>query len=306
MRTFAGGEFALAASAFLGGAAASLLAVAIPPTVSRLSSEASRARAFSIFFGCGIGMGVLGGLAGGRIPDWLTRAGLPRGAPAKQASLLAACGFMALAAWWVGRLPRGRDATRKRVAFPRGGFIWRFLLVLAIWNLATGSFNPFFNAYFSRHLHASVEWIGTVFAGSQFLQMGAVLLAPAVLRRLGLVRGVAGMQLAAASAMLALAVAPSGAAAALAYACYMSLQYMSEPGAFSMLMSRVGQEEQGGASSLSFLVTFSAQAAAAAIAGAALTRFGYPGVLGAAACVAAIAALAFRFLLRPFDRPPDA
>jgi predicted MFS family arabinose efflux permease len=94
-------------------------------------------------------------------------------------------------------------------------------------------------------------------------------------------------------------------AAAALYAGYMAFQYMSEPGVFTLLMSRVRKEEQGGASSLNFLAAFSAQALAAALAGTALSEFGYPVVLTAIALMAISSAIVFRALLRRFETGPD-
>ena len=73
----------------------------------------------------------------------------------------------------------------------------------------------------------------------------------------------------------------------------MVFQFMSEPGLYSLLMSGVTKEEQSGASSLNFLVMCSVQTVAVTLAGSAYARFGYPPVLGAAACVALVAALLF-------------
>jgi MFS family permease len=303
VRSLGTSEPLLLAAAFFGGLAMSLWAVAIPPAVTQLTSERSRPLGFSVVFGVGIGIGVLGGLAGGRLPEWIARLGAAGAMPPKQAALLVACASMLAAVAAAGRLRFGREVVRKRAVFPRSGFVVRFLAVLAVWSAATGAFNPFFNTYFAVHLRAPVERVGSIFAASQFAQMAAVLCAPALLRRAGLIKGIALTQLAAAGGLAVLAACGSG-TAAFAYAAYMSLQYMSEPGMYSLLMSRVREEERGGASSMNFFVIFSAQSVAAAAAGTALTRFGYPAVLGAAAVVAALAGTLFPILLRGSDRRP--
>jgi predicted MFS family arabinose efflux permease len=88
----------------------------------------------------------------------------------------------------------------------------------------------------------------------------------------------------------------------------MSFQWMSEPGLHSLLMSRVDDSERTGASSLNYTAIFSAQAAAAAIAGWAITRWDYAAVLCAASLAALAAAGLFRLLLAQFERevPEDA
>jgi predicted MFS family arabinose efflux permease len=109
------------------------------------------------------------------------------------------------------------------------------------------------------------------------------------------------MQAAAAFALACLSTGPPVAAAGAVYAAWMSFQSMSEPGIYSLLMSGVQPGMRHGASALNFFVVFASQAAAAYLAGAAVTRFGYPIVLASAAAVAGLAALAFRFLLRNFE-----
>jgi hypothetical protein len=287
IRSVVSGEPALLATAFLSGVAMSLWAVSIPPAVAQLTTERSRPFGFSVVFATGIGMGVVGGLAGGRLPALLG---------SKEAALLVGSASMALALVPAARLRFAATPGRKRVRYPRNGFVLRFLAAIALWSFAVGSFNPFFSAYFATHLRASTDRIGSVFSASQLAQVAAVLLSPLVLRKLGIVRGIAGMQIATAVALAALAGGPTGWAAGAAYAAYMSFQYMSEPGLYSLLMSGVAKEEQSGASALNFLVVFSVQAVAVTLAGSAYARFGYPPVLGAAACVALVAALLFGWI----------
>ena len=104
------------------------------------------------------------------------------------------------------------------------------------------------------------------------------------------------MQLITGLALALLAVSPGVGVAALAYAGFMSFQYMSEPGMFKMLMNRVGAGERSGASALYFLVTSIAASLSAFAGGAAISRFGYPATLVTAALIAALAAFLFRKL----------
>jgi predicted MFS family arabinose efflux permease len=196
------------------------------------------------------------------------------------------------------RLPLTTNLPATRVRFPRNGFMLRFLTVIALWTVAVGSFNPFFNAFFATQLGAGPESIGLVFSGAQLAQVGALLLAPVVLRALGSTRAVVAMQLAAGTALAALPRAPGFRAAACAYAIYMSFQYMSEPGLYSLLMRNVRPEQQTGASSLNFLVVFSAQAFAATLAGAAIAIYGYSPVMSAAGALACATGLLFAVLIR--------
>jgi hypothetical protein len=68
---------------------------------------------------------------------------------------------------------------------------------------------------------------------------------------------------------------------------------MSEPGLNSLLMNHVEERERSGASAVTFLVAFGAQALAAFAAGKLLVRFDYGPVVAGAAVLAGIAALMF-------------
>ena len=126
--------------------------------------------------------------------------------------------------------------------------------------------------------------------------VAAMLAAPVLLRGFGLVGGIAAAQVGTALALLAMAVVP--AAAGYVYVAYTSLQFMTEPGMYSMLMSRVDEGHRSGASAMNFFVAFSCHALAAAVAGQVIAKAGYPPALIAAACLALLAALSFQFLLR--------
>jgi MFS family permease len=168
-------------------------------------------------------------------------------------------------------------------------------MVWAIWNLATGLFNPFFATFFAR-LHTPVERIGLIFSGSQLSQVLALMLAPPILRKMGLVSGTAAMLMATALALGGLAAGPTGWAAAAIFMTYTSCQWMSDPGVNTLLMDRVQEQERTGASALMMLVEFAAQLVASLAGGAAIARFGYSAMLACAAGLAAVAAVAFRTL----------
>ncbi len=294
LRSVVPGEPALMASAFAGGALFSLWAVAISPAVAALTTESGRPAAFSMIFGSGIGIGVLVGLIGGRLPGWAAGSGLATTpAHAKQIVLLAASALTALALWPLARLKIESAPSREKRTYPTGAFITRFLVAIGVWSFAIGLFNPLFNAYFWREFRMPVERIGIVFSIAQAAQVATMLAAPFILRRLGLTRGVAAMQLLTAMALILLAPAPTALAAAALYAGYMSCQCMSEPGIYTSLMNRVAPEERSGASALNFLVIFVAQAIAATLAGAVVARFGYAPMLAGASAMAAVAGVLF-------------
>ncbi|MBZ5625221.1 MAG: MFS transporter [Acidobacteriia bacterium] len=300
LRSLSTARVVLGGLAFLWGLVFSVWAVVLAPTIAGVVEEKRRPAAFSLFFATMFAVGIAGNWMGGHLPLWVH---------GKQAALLCAAGLVAAAILPAHQLaparkspaagpsdPAARAPERARV-YPRGPFLARYLVPFSLWHLATGAFNPFPNAYFQR-LKFPVEQIGNVFSGSQVMQVGAVLMAPLVFRKAGLVPGIGWMMAATAVGLCGLAAEPPGAAAVVAYAGYMSFQWMSEPGLNTLLMNHVEERERSGASSLNYLVAFSAQAVAAFAAGRLIAPFGYGAVLAGAAALAALAGGLFQVLVR--------
>ena len=291
--------------AFFGGAAFTIWAICISPVIASLTNARNRSFGFSLIFSSGIATGFFGGELGGRLPGWLVRIHpfiTQQGS--KQMALLIACAIVALAIWPASHLKLISTSASEKRFFPRSPFLVRFLPAMAAWSLVTGAFSPFFNTYFSHYLQMPLERIGLITSVSQVSQALAVLAAPLIFQRFGLVTGIVYTQIATAIALASLAAVRGASTAAVVYVGYMALQWMSEPGMYSLLMSRVAPEEQTGASTLNFLVISLAQAIAAALAGASFVRFGYFVVLAAIAVVALSAALLFRVLLE--GKSPEA
>ena len=293
--------------AFAGGLASSAWAVAISPAIAQLTTQRNRAFGFSLMFSRGIATGIVAGFTGGRLPQWLERWGLASSPLVSyRHALWAGSAMVLLSLWPLARVRLGPAPPEDRKLRPPSRPLLRFLAVIAVWQLGTAMFNPFFNAFLARQ-QFSAAGIGSLVSVSQAAQVGAMLLAPLVFRRFGRWRGIAGMQFATAGMLVALASSPSAAWIGAAYVLYMASQYMSEPGLYGYLMDVVSARDRGGASALNFVVAFAAQAIAAAVAGAFIYRLGYSPVLLLAAAVCAVSALMFGLLPekpRP-ERPAD-
>jgi MFS family permease len=283
----------LLGAAFLSGFAMSLYAVALTPATAQLVAEPARPRAFSLVCSLGIGIGIIGSMLGGALPEW---------AGGLTPTLLAACAIAGFGGVAALRLPLPAPASRTPHSYPRDPVIFRYLAALSLWSLATGALNPFFNVYFASELRAPIHAIGLIFSASQLTQTVAVLAAPLVLRHFGMPAGIMAMQIATGAMLALLATMPPLAGAAALYAAYMAFQYMSEPGMWTFLMDRARPEERGGAAALNMLIVFAGQAIAATVSGFALRRFGYAAVLVAASLLAVVAGLCFRAALSPRAR----
>ncbi len=288
---------AMLALAFAGGAASSIWAVVYPPIIAALTTERSRPMGFSIVCSTGVAIGIAGGLVGGRLPGLLERLqpGVGRVTHFREALWIGAAVAM-LSFWPALRLKVDAvGSPRSRLIRPTKVIV-RFMLAALIWNFGTGLFNPFFTVFFAR-LHMPVQAIGTVASLSQLAQAATIFVAPLIFKAAGLVRGISRMQIAAGLAMFCVAGSMGPVSGGLAYGAYMVAQYMSQPGVFAYLMDSVPVAEHGGASALNFLVSATAQASAAALAGLAISRFGYPPILITAALLCIVAGVLFRLLL---------
>jgi len=297
-RAFATSEPIQLGLAFLAGASLSIYAVCISPALAQLTTEDNRPFGFSLVFSSGIGIAALGGVIGAGLPGWLSKAAASVGVThTNRVALLISCGIIALGMWPLSHLTFQAAPAREKKGRVRNRFLFRFLPVIAIWSLVTGSFAPFFNVYFSQFIHMPMQRIGFVFAISQLSQVLAILFTPLIFRRFGLVTGIIYTQIATALALGALAGVRGASTAAFAYVIYMAFQWMSEPGMYTLLMNRISPAERNGASALNYLVISVSQSLAAAAAGASFTRFGYPAVLSVTAVVALAAAALSRLLL---------
>jgi hypothetical protein len=297
-RVFLSAKAALLVFAFLSGFVTTVWAVALSPAITRLTNEKSRPLGFSIVFSFGIGMGIVANLAASRIPVWFVHLRpLTTLVQAKQFALLFGCAIVAVGLLPVSRLAFPSTPAASKTLYPRNRFLLCFLPALAVWTMVTGSLSPLANVYFSQYLQMPLQRIGEVFSFASLFQVLAVLIAPFLFRKLGLVPALAGTQFATAVLLACLAWTSAATYAPFIYIGYSGLLWMSEPALFSLLMTHVRPSEQAGASALNFLVISVTQAIAVGVAGASFTRFGYPAVLYAMAGVALVAALFSGFLL---------
>ena len=292
------------ALSFLSGVCLALWTVSFSPAAAKLTDESNRAFAFSLLFSVGIGTGALGGMIGGYLPGWLQAMGASiHAADAKRFVLLLACLIAALAAWPISRLWLQTEPSGKRSARRFNPFLLRFLPSVALWSVVIGSFTPFASVYLARQVRISLPQVGLAFSASQLAQVVAVLIAPAIFRRFGMIAGIMYTQLATAAALIALGSVRGVGLCVTVYLIFTAAQWMSSPGLYSFLMSSVQEDERSGASAACIFVTSLSQAFASALAGYGYASFGYRLMLPLVGAIAIAAAFVLRLLLGPSDRP---
>jgi predicted MFS family arabinose efflux permease len=312
-------EPAQIALAFLAGLAMCLWGVCFLPAIARLTTEQNRASAFSLIFSASIGTATLGGVVCGYLPQWLKMAGITmQPADVKRLILLAACAIAAMGIIAVMRLempltetraknePTGptetsgqqSTAARKvRRSWSIHPFLLRFLPSMALWTAVVTSFTPFANVYLSRELRLPLSHIGVVFSVAQIVQFAVGLLTPVLFRVLGLVKGIVVTQLMTAVAVGCLAGMRNAKLAVVVYLLFSGMQWMSAPGLYNLVMSKVPDEERSTAAGMTMFCNAVIGSAATAGAGVLFTRFGYSPVLLGIAGLAIAAAGLFRWLV---------
>ena len=233
--------------AFLTGVAMSIWSVCFSPTLARLTTQKNRAFGFSLFIATGIGSGALGGLVGGYLPrvfDQLGRAGAP--VDGIKIVLLLACAVLGLATFGLFRLRL--EAIARTGSRAITGFLVRFAAAIGVWNFSLGFFTPFANVYLATHLKIPLSRIGLIYTVSQLFQIAAVLMAPLIYRKVGLVAGIALTQIGTASTLWGLSHASGPSKAVGIYVLLTGLQWMSGAASIpcSKLHSRPTQKPRRG------------------------------------------------------------
>lgn len=310
MRTTAMWERAQIGLAFLAGLAMCIWGVCFLPALARLTTEENRASAFSLIFSVSIGTSALGGLISGYLPQWLKMAGYAmQDADVKRLILMVACGIagMGLIPLMLLRLPspenepQTQNKTRNQ-PWKMNPFLLRFLPSMALWTAVLASFTPFANVYLSKDIHIPFAQIGLIFSAAQVVQLCVGLLTPWVFRRLGLLNGIVATQVATAVAMACLAGTQNRGLAVALYLSFSATQWMSSPGLYNLLMSKVPDEERSSASAMTLFCNALLQSCATAAAGILFVEFGYPRVLVGIAALGLTAALLFGTLVSPSGR----
>ena len=298
---------------FLFGLSMSLWAVCFLPAIARTTTEANRQSAFSLITSAAIGTAMLGGVVCGYMPQLLHSRGFAtQSAELKRLMLVASCVIAALGLFAVMKMrrqsqqvedpadiaPKVQTAWWRRKPDP---FLMRFLPAMALWTVVVTSFNPFANIYLSKVLHIPFVRIGFIFSTAQVVQLVTGLLTPLLFRAMGMINGITATQMAAAFSIACMAGVHNPQLAIVLYLIFSAMQWMTAPGMFNLLMSRVTDSERTTASSIMMFCNALVGAGATAGTGILFTKFGYPHVMLGIAVVAVIATVALRFLVGKFS-----
>ena len=285
-------------------------AVCTPTALARLTTEANRSIGFSLNFAVGIGAGVLAGFIGGRLPSiFVARFSLPSAAEGIRWTLFFAAMLVCLGALPLLRKDFLRTSIELATTHPprtamHRAFLIRFLIAFAIWSSVAGALAPFTSLYLLRQVGLPLHRVGTIFALSQLFQVAAILSVPVVFRRLRSLRTIVTTQLLTAGALLLLARLHSPTLAAPFLIALNAVLYMAGPTIYGLLMTHTDDSRRSMASAAQSFTSSLVAAGAAWIAGALITRHGYPFLFMATAGTAVLAAIAFLMLVQIEKAPP--
>jgi MFS family permease len=272
--------------------------ICFSPTIAKLTREDNRSIGFSIAFATGIGLGTLSGLAGGYIPELLHMS--PLHTPlihGIRVVLLLACVIVLLGIWPLRRITAELRAAPARLSTRLfHPYLIRFLPAFMLWSVVAGSFPLFGAVYLQKALGLPLGRLGAVFSASQLAQFCAVLLAPLLLKRLGIAKGVAAIQIGTAAFLLLISATRIASIGVCFYVLYFAMQYMCGPGIYNLLMNNVAEAERSTASAVQNIAGALCQAGSAAVTGICIVTFGYHDLLIANACAAVLASLLFLML----------
>jgi MFS family permease len=288
---------------FLSGVVMSSWGVCFLPAIARLTTGSNRTSAFSFIFSVSIGTSMLGGIICGYLRRILLMAGIAMQAIDVKRLILLTASSIAL----FGLLPLLRlnlpsvispdlHGTKqvpklRRLRMPTvSPFLMRFLVCMALWSAILAAFTPFANVYLARDLHIPLEQIGLVFSVVQVVQLCMGLLTPVVFRALGLIRGIAITQFAAAVLLWGMAAASNARLAVAFYLIFSAAQWMCSPGLYNLLMSETPDAERSSAAATTLFLNSLASSGATAGAGLLFTRYGYPHVFSGLAVIAVLCA----------------
>jgi predicted MFS family arabinose efflux permease len=236
-----------------------------------------------------------------------------RASDVRRMILLIACGIASIALIPLSRLRLPLEESRHQASVSAGKQPWkmnrflrRFLPSMALWTVALTSFTPFASVYLARNLNISLSHIGLIFTATGMIQFCLGLLTPLLFRTLGLVRGIVATQVATAAAIACLAGTHDRRLAVALYLSFSATQWMSSPGLYNLLMSRVSSDERSSASAMTMFCNALVGAASTAGAGILIAQFGYPRVLMGISAFALTAAILFGCVVAPAARSTSA
>jgi len=314
-RSLLTGRAGLLASTVVAGISFPLWHVAYIPLLTGYSREEERTHLFSVVAAAWLATGVLGSALAGALPGFYAAlTGVqPEGVSAYRFALLAGAGCYGLGLLPVLFIPREKKPQQDEStehpsasAWAVSGHIVAFTAVAALLAFGEGTILPFLNLFFKERLGAEASTIGLTFAGAKMVAFAATFLVPALTQRWGQVRTVTGLRLALLPFLAGMALAPSFGLAVSFYYSWAALWNMTFPVTRAFQMALIPENQRVRVTSLSGqtsgVAPSLATAAASALTGRLILRYGYSAVYLLAIPFLFVGTLVYHAVFRRYER----
>jgi MFS family permease len=306
---FARSAPAIYAAAFLAGAGTATWRVAAGPLLMRLTTPATRERAFSWNVAMLLGSGALWTVAAGAAPAWLERSfGLGPLGSVRTGLALGSVGTLLSAALFVfvrgspSMLARYGTATSETEHIPArrldAGMLLLIFLV-AVWMVPGGMVIPFFNLYFLRVHEMEVTRIGLLFGAAQGVTAVMVFVSGDLAARFGARRMLWLWALPFGPLLWGLAAAGSFALAAVLYGVQGFVPPATNPLIDQLLLERSPEHRHGAVSTARNAATELSGLAGAGVAGWILQASSFPVLFVVAGMVATVGSVGLLLGFKP-------
>ncbi|WP_230500736.1 MFS transporter [Sutcliffiella rhizosphaerae] len=264
LRSIFAAESLLLISAFIGGIAMAFIQVTAIPWLAENSTKEQRVKLFSYHFAVMMGANVIGNLLGGTMTDLFLHVGQLNEVWSIRLTLLLGSLVFALGIFPLLKTtesfkngePISFSLHNFKPNFPPGQL--KIILIFAFASIligfGSGLVIPYLNLYFADRFQTSNSTIGIVLSLGQAVTAVAMIIGPAVVRKVGEMRAVVILQLLSLPFMLVTAFTQSFLLAALGFLFRQALMNAANPIISSMMMDKVDNSLKGFANSMNQMV----------------------------------------------------
>jgi len=270
-------------TSFVSGLIGTIGWVAGAPFMMENSEKEERTYLFSLSWALMMIMGVVGGFAGGVMPDAFNAYfGLPTGAETGSPLGFRITLLISIVLALVSAIPifliREKKVERQKTLtllslknIKSPGTIIKFMIPVGLVGFGAGFIVPLFNLFFKLKLAATTEQVGIISAiGSITLGVGT-LIAPVLSNKIGKVKSVAFCEFLSIPFIMLITVAPNLALAAAAYAVRGTLMNMAGPISTTLQMELVSETERATTSGFMVMADNIPRAVTASVSGEMMT-----------------------------------
>ncbi|MBN1619991.1 MFS transporter [candidate division WOR-3 bacterium] len=251
--------------------------IAAAPFFMRNSTPRERPYLFSMNFAAQLIAGVLGSVIGGFLPGIIAKFGLvPHVTYRYTLFIFGGLVLIALLPYMLIRECSEKEIKNDKFRFKtEKKVIVKLFLPNLVTGLGAGLSIPFINLYFNDVFSASTKLIGIVFAGSQFLMISGILLAPLLAEKLGKIKTVIFSQLFSIPFLILMGITGNFYFAVLAFLVRAALMNMAQPLFTNYAMEQVHKDEQPLTNALLIIAWTAGRGVSASIGGFLIEKFSY-------------------------------